>query len=132
MKRVVIDTNILVSATISPEGNPAKILDLVSDKQVELYYSEGILDEYKRVLAYKKLNIAFQNQQSIIDTIKEIGNLVNPTESTVSFTDESDRIFYDVAKAINEAVLVTGNIKHYPDEPFVMLPADYLNKFNEN
>jgi len=131
MKRVVIDTNILVSATLSPGGNPAKVLSLASDKQVELYYSEEILDEYHRVLAYEKLNIAPQTQQSTIDAIKEIGTLVKPTGSTVSFTDESDRIFYDVAKAIDETILVTGNIKHYPDEAFIMLPADYLNKFNK-
>jgi len=40
-------------------------------------------------------------------------------------SDEDDRIFYDTAKSAN-AVLVTGNKKHYPDESFIMTPAEFL------
>ena len=51
MKRVVIDTNVLVSSTLSSEGNSAKIMNLISDKEVQLYYSPEILAEYRKVLA---------------------------------------------------------------------------------
>jgi predicted nucleic acid-binding protein len=43
--------------------------------------------------------------------------------------DEDDRVFYDTATA-SEAVLVTGNIRHFPAEPFVMTPADFLSVLN--
>jgi hypothetical protein len=39
--------------------------------------------------------------------------------------DESDRVFYDVAVA-GSAMLITGNLKHYPDAPNVIAPADFL------
>jgi len=42
-------------------------------------------------------------------------------------SDESDRVFYDTAKTIG-AILVTGNIKHYPDEPLIMTPAVFMKK----
>ena len=57
MKRVVIDTNVLVSANLTSEGNPAKILNLVSYSELQLFYCQEILNEYKRVLAYDKLDI---------------------------------------------------------------------------
>ena len=125
MKRAVIDTNVLVSSILSSEGNPAKVMNLVSDKQIQLFYSSVILDEYKRVLAYKKLNIITQTQRRIIDVIEDLGTLIEPTASDIILHDESDRIFYDVARA-SEAILITGNLKHYPAEIFIMTPADFL------
>ncbi|MCL2662882.1 MAG: hypothetical protein FWE83_06060 [Oscillospiraceae bacterium] len=37
----------------------------------------------------------------------------------------SDRIFYDTAIA-SGAVLITGNTKHFPDEPIIMTPSEFL------
>ena len=37
MKRVVLDTNVLVSANLTSEGNPARILNLVSYSKVRLF-----------------------------------------------------------------------------------------------
>ena len=39
--------------------------------------------------------------------------------------DESDRKFYDAAKFCN-AYLLTGNKKHYPKDPLVLSPAEFL------
>ena len=39
--------------------------------------------------------------------------------------DEDDRKFYDVAKS-SGAFLITGNIKHFPSESFIVTPADFL------
>ncbi|MCL1975774.1 MAG: putative toxin-antitoxin system toxin component, PIN family [Firmicutes bacterium] len=125
MRGVVIDTNVVISSTLTSEGNPHKIMELISEKHVKLYYSSAILDEYKRVLAYKKLNISNQTQEKIIEEIEKLGVLVEPISSIIHLLHEDDRIFYDVAKA-SHAILVTGNLKHYPVEPTIMTPADYL------
>ena len=126
VKKVVVDTNIVISATISEYGNPAKIMDLFSDKQIILYYNDGILIEYKRVLAYEKLKIAPEKQIEILDMIKKDGICIEPVVSSILLPDETDRIFYDTAKTAG-AVLVTGNKKHYPNEPFILTPAEFLN-----
>jgi putative PIN family toxin of toxin-antitoxin system len=127
VKRVVIDTNVLVSSAITAGGNPDEILNSISDKLLQLYYSQEILDEYKRVLAYKKLNISIDTQESIIDSIEELGVLIDPQKSCITFADESDRTFYDTAKECG-ATLITGNIRHYPTNPLIMTPADFLGK----
>jgi hypothetical protein len=42
--------------------------------------------------------------------------------------DESDRKFYEIAKAAG-AILITGNTKHYPDEPFIVTPTVFVQKY---
>ena len=123
---IVIDTNIIVSAILSPKGNSYKIINLIgNDESVKVYYSTGILAEYKRVLAYKRLNISVETQTDILDAIRKFGVMIEPAASTMPLRDETDRIFYDTARA-SDAILITGNIKHFPDEPFIMLPAYFV------
>ena len=130
MKRVVIDTNVLVSSTLSSKGNPAQIMNLISDKQIQLFYSNAILDEYKRVLAYDKLNITLQTQVATIAAIEELGILIEPAASEMTMPDESDRTFYDTARE-SGSTLVTGNVMHFPDKSFIMTPADYWQRILE-
>jgi len=133
VKRIVIDTNVLVSSAITSGGNPEKIMKSVSDRQLQLFYSQEILNEYERVLAYEKLGIEGLTQAKIINSIKNLGTLIEPEASSIPFADESDRTFYDTAKA-SAATLVTGNTKHFPDEPFITTPVDFIvsteNQFN--
>jgi len=126
MTNVVIDTNVLVSAVLSPNGNPAQVLKIVTDSEEKsLYYSSEIIGEYRKVLSYDKLKIGNEEKTRAIDLIQRIGKRINPTVSTITLPDESDRIFYDTAKECG-AILVTGNIKHYPTEPSIMTPADFI------
>jgi len=55
MTRIVIDTNILVSAILTPKGNPAKILKLVLEGKFTLIISPAILEETRQVLRYPRL-----------------------------------------------------------------------------
>ncbi len=56
MIRVVLDTNVLVSAVISPTGPNAQVFDLVSAGKVRPCLTEGVLDEYHDVFEYKHLS----------------------------------------------------------------------------
>jgi putative PIN family toxin of toxin-antitoxin system len=52
--RIVIDTNVLISAAIQPRGLPAQLLELVAGRAVELCVSEEVLAEYSEVFARAK------------------------------------------------------------------------------
>jgi len=84
-------------------------MKLIAEGQIELYYSSEILDEYKQVLSYKKLNFSIESQNLAVDDIKNIGILVAPCKSKTPLPDESGRIFYDAAK-VADAYLTTGNL----------------------
>jgi len=127
MRNIVLDTNVIISAALSPEGTPAKVMQtIVANGELQLFYSTDILAEYKEVLARKKFNIAPDEQYGILSAIRIVGQATEPTPSDVPLPDEDDRVFYDTAKSVG-AILVTGNKKHYPNEAFIMTPAEYLH-----
>lgn len=127
MIKVVLDTNIIISAALSPSGTPAKVISAISaNEELQLFYTTDILAEYEGVLSREKFNIAPEEQGHIVHAIKVVGiETERPTPSEIPLPDEDDRIFYDTAKSIG-AILVTGNRKHYPSESFIMPPSDFL------
>jgi predicted nucleic acid-binding protein len=53
-------------------------------------------------------------------------SVIKKTEkSTFEMTDEDDRKFYDLYKAA-KAILITGNLKHFPKEDLIMTPAAFM------
>jgi len=127
--KVVLDTNILVSSLMSTEGNPSSVIELVKEQKIKPYYNSDILDEYKRVLHYPKFNFVPHLIDNIFNKIVALGMPVEYVEeSTMEMIDESDRKFYDLHKAA-DAILITGNIRHFPEEASIMKPADFLDYF---
>jgi len=55
VKRVVIDTSVLVSAVISPAGPNAQLISRVLQRSLRAYATEAVIEEYERVFSYKHL-----------------------------------------------------------------------------
>ena len=125
----VIDTNVFVSGLLSARGNSAQIINAMKEKQFNLIYNDDILAEYREVLCREKLGLYPNDVQELLDVIYRGGLSVISNASDIPLIDEDDRIFYDTAKT-SDATLVTGNKRHYPNEPFIMSPADFLNMLN--
>ena len=126
MKKLVIDTNVIISAALSDKGKPAQIIDMISEGKLQLYYNEQILSEYSNVLSRKKFMFTLDKQVVLLNKIVEMGVTYEPITSVAPMPDEDDRIFYDTAKE-SGAFLITGNRRHYPDESFIMTPSDFLD-----
>jgi len=129
MINAVLDTNVLVSGLLTERGNSVLIIDAFKEKQFNLIYSSEIITEYYDVLYRDKLGLPVVDIDELLEQIMNTGCPITPAFSDISLTDEDDRIFYDTAKAAN-AYLVTGNIKHYPQEQFIISPADYIVLIN--
>jgi putative PIN family toxin of toxin-antitoxin system len=123
--RAVLDTNILVSALLSPAGNPAKIYRMFLAGILDLVVSADILAEYEDVLHRPRLSIPAADAGTVLFVVRRYGEKVQPVPSKAPLPDEDDRAFYDAAKYGN-AYLVTGNTKHYPQESFILTPAAFL------
>ena len=128
MTKVVLDTNILVSALWTPAGNASTIVSLILTDIIIPCFDQHILNEYRAVL--KRLRLAFPPNQAdqLITEITGRGIAVTVSPSAFAMQDESDRKFYDTAKFC-EAYLITGNARHYPDELFIISPAKFLEGF---
>ncbi len=127
----VIDTNILVSAMWSknPVSPTFRIIDFVFSGKIVPIIHKKILEEYNRVLRYKKFKFSEFEIEKIVNTFKDNGIKKRQIHSAEIFPDETDRIFYEVAlNARNDfdAELVTGNAKHFPAKPFVVSAREML------
>jgi len=122
---VVVDTNILVSAFWSQNGNPAKIIGLIQNGIITPCYDYRILGEYEEVLSRAKFCFEKWEINDFLSQIKHDGMSIVAETVDISFVDEGDRKFYEVAKQCG-AVLITGNLKHFPKESFVITPTDFL------
>jgi len=126
--RIVLDTNVIVSALLIPSSLPAKILDSVLKKELTIVYDNRILSEYIYVLFKKNLKINKQAAQYILGFIKKEGEFVIPVPEKIKFTDESDKKFYEVYKSGNALYLITGNKKHFPTEAEIVTPREFIEK----
>ena len=108
MKRVVADTNVLVSA-LQFGGKPKQLLDLAIDGQVDLAASEAIIAEALRVLR-DKFERAPEWVAEADRHLRVIIRLVEPTESIRAIQpDPTDDRILECAVAAEAGVIVSGD-----------------------
>jgi uncharacterized protein len=112
--RLVLDTNIVVSAALKSEGLQRTVLLLAITKPANLYISDAIANEYQEVLARPELKIRKGLQQQLLQLIKNRARRVTPSHSLDVTLDPSDNIFLECADAARADYLVTGNLRHFP------------------
>lgn len=110
---LVLDTNVLVSGLLSPNGPPGRIVDLVTGRHVTLLVDDRILAEYREVLARPKLKINPVFAEAVLDVIAREAILISAPPMPLQLPDPDDLAFLEVAHAAGAAFLVTGNERHY-------------------
>ncbi len=130
MRLVVLDTNVIVSAGITPGGAPAKLIfDWVLKAHVQVAASPAVVAEYREIVRRPKFHrygfpplwLEFLIEESL--WLEDLESWVQPSP------DPGDVPFLTLAHAAG-AWLLTGNLKHFP-EPLrngvtVLSPTDYL------
>ena len=125
----VYDTNIVISAALSPSGIPSSLLVLAFDRTVQLYVSPIILEEYTEVLHRPKFALSEEVIIGLMRKITEVAILVHPSRTLSVSPDESDNRFLECAQAAGAAYVVTGNKRHFPFPEFeginIVSPAEF-------
>jgi putative PIN family toxin of toxin-antitoxin system len=114
MTRAVLDTNILVSALLQPLGPPAQVLMLALSGSIQLCVSGSIYAEYEEVIKRTRFQRSDQIIAGTLQSIRDKGVWVRPTERVTACSDPDDDIFLECAVAASAEYLVTGNLKHFP------------------
>jgi putative PIN family toxin of toxin-antitoxin system len=112
--RLVIDTNILVSAALKPEGLQRTVLVLAMTRPARLYISQAILEEYREVLARREFKIRRGLRQQLLQLIKNRAQLMDPVRGLQVTKDPDDNKFLECADAARADYLITGNQRHFP------------------
>jgi uncharacterized protein len=130
--RLVIDTNVLVSAALKSEGLQRTTFLLAITKPARLYVSPPILEEYAEVLSRPELSIRKGLRLHLLQLIKNRGHLVTPSRRIEVTSDPDDNIFVECADAARADYLITGNRRHFP--PFwkntkIITPREFVTLF---
>ncbi len=116
MIRVVLDTNILVSALLNREGAPAQVLLLaILESDIQLCVSGVVFAEYEEVLRRPVFRRSESEVENALRTIREQAAWVKPIEKVYACSDPDDDVFLECAGAADANYLVTGNVKHFPN-----------------
>ena len=112
--RLVLDTNVLVSAALKSDGLQRTVVLLAITKPARLYVSTAILSEYRDVLSRPELQIRKGLRLQLLQLIKRRSYLVAPSRPLHITSDPADNIFLECADAARADYLVTGNQRHFP------------------
>lgn len=126
----VIDTNVIVSAALKNNSVPWLVVDEALYGDVIPVVSDEILAEYKEVLSRPKFKFSDEMVASFLDNLKARAAFVKPGSVEDVFPDPSDVVFYAVLmekRKEDETRLVTGNLRHFPQRPFVVTPREMLD-----
>jgi putative PIN family toxin of toxin-antitoxin system len=114
--RVVLDTNVVVSAHLNSEGYERSVLDLALSGKLRMVVSEAILQEYESVLRRPKFRLKPLQVARSLRLLRSAARVVAPYGQLNVARDAGDNRFLECAEAAKADYLVTGNKRHFPKQ----------------
>lgn len=112
--KIVVDTNVLVSALIRSEGIPARILDVILSRQAKTVLDHRIYLEYEEVLLRPEFGFSRELVDDLLDFLWLSSERVRVATMSVELPDADDTKFLEVAMTASADFLITGNLRHFP------------------
>ena len=112
--RLVLDTNVVLSAVLKPDGLQRLIFQIALSPFCEVFVSAPILAEYEDVLSRKRFKLQPDEVQAVMSLIKTTASTVTPQNTVAAASDPDDNMFLECTEEAEANYLVTGNKKHFP------------------
>jgi putative PIN family toxin of toxin-antitoxin system len=134
MKQALLDTNVLISGLLTPQGTPGRIVDLLLEGELQPVFDDRIWLEYSQVLLRSCFGCKPEYVADFLDYLESFGQQINAPPVLYSLPDPKDQPFLETAAATN-CPIVTGNVRHFPPEIAervgvrVLQPAEFLQQF---
>ena len=112
--RIVLDTNVLISALVFAKGTPAQLLARCQAGELELLVSPDILAEIRRVLAYprirKRLHYSDEQIDAFVALLAQEATVITPAVQVQAIPDDpDDDKFVELALAGSAPYIVSGD-----------------------
>jgi len=134
--KVLIDTNVLVSAILRDKAPERLILFIVSNPKVQWIASNSIIEEYKSVLSRGKFRLPDEIKQEWFDLIDEMTEIANVNIQILFSRDQKDAKFLECALAENIDYFITGDKDFGEAQKFVtttiMSVTQFIQLFCDN
>jgi uncharacterized protein len=132
MQKIIVDTNVLVSALIQRSFPYLIVWHCIFNRMVQLCGSKEIIAEYNAVLRRPKFmkyaDFALKTNEMLQD-IENRSSMFEPKNKVKLLKDENDNRFLELAQASNADFLITGNTKHFTMGKFhntlIVSPREY-------
>ena len=110
----MLDTNILVSALISRDGAPGRVLASIKREGLTLVTSEAQLDELRSVMRRERLRSCFRPEEAedLIGNIEAVGEVIRHLPDLNASPDPDDNPILATAIAGRADLIVSGDKKH--------------------
>ncbi len=114
--KVVVDTNVVISALLHPSRACGQIMEQILDGHIIWLITPPILSEYKEVCLRPELPISVFHRKWLFEEWNNLQILPTPPFncSSIKCSDIDDQHFLDAAIYYRASLLITGNLKHYP------------------
>lgn len=112
MSRVVLDTNVVLSALLFTSGRLAWIRRAWQHRQLQPLVCKETVSELLRVLAYPKFKLTRQDQQDLLEDFlpyADVVELPQPWPALPVCRDKKDQVFLVLAHVGQAEVLITGD-----------------------
>jgi uncharacterized protein len=135
LRRVVFDTNVLISAYLWP-GIPRAALDIIRSGRSTLVSAQPAIEEFVRVLGYRKFGLSPQEIAPLVDDLMSLSMIVRPRHTVDVVTrDPTDNLFLEIALQGKCSVLVSGdrhllNLRRYR-RTRILTPAAFVRSFRD-
>jgi putative PIN family toxin of toxin-antitoxin system len=135
---IVLDTNVLVAATLSPFGASFQILTLVPQRRFELLLSVPLMLEYEEVLKREEMRAKSQltlaEIDALLDLLAAVGTPCTPFfQWRPQLPDPDDEMLLELAVNGHADVIVTVNVRHFVPAAWtfgleVLRPGEFLRR----
>lgn len=136
MVNVVLDTNIVISAAKSLDGNPAQIFEMLLLEEIINYTTKEIIEEIKEVLARPRIKLALIEQEFMLTNFEKFSTTIQ-TMSTfdVIKDDPDDNKFLACAVDSNAEYIISGDDHLLKLKTFkgiqIVTPAQFVTLMHE-
>lgn len=133
-ERLVVDSNVLISALLNPKGTPRRALERLAADSAILLFSEETFAELVVRLAKPKFDAyrTTEQMEAFLDWLTDLGEWVQQVIEIEACRDSDDNKFLAVALTGGADCLITGDADLLALDPFeglpILAPAAFLNE----
>jgi putative PIN family toxin of toxin-antitoxin system len=133
LDRLVIDTNVFVSAVMLPFSVPRQTVDTALDDGL-LLFSDATMAELAEVLSRSKFDqySGMEERMLFLGQLRTAAEFVPITQLVRECRDQKDDKFLEVALNGRASLIITGDADLLALHPWravaIVSPADYLNR----
>ena len=132
--RVVVDTNVLISAALRPHGAPRAVVEAIRTASGSLLFSDETIEELRTLIHRPKFDryVSREDRAVYVAQLDAVAEWVSIVGAKLGCRDPDDDKLLETALMGNASCIVTGDEDLLSMSPLhdipLMKPADFLHR----